>query len=106
MTDWQLTKENQGRISAAPAQERDQVGHLLEAEGLFESFRHQGLSGGAELVDLGAEEGLLDALGAAELHGGGGLLGEDSREDLAAPGGHGEDDVAGLDFAVGIEDVD
>src|SRR5205823_11092822 len=64
------------------------------------------LSGGAELVDLGAEEGLLDALGAAELHGGGGLLGEDAREDLAAPGGHGEDDVVGLNFAVGIEDVD
>ena len=50
-----------------PVQKRDQVGHLLEADGLFEPLGHEGLAGGAELFDLGAEEGFLDALGAAEL---------------------------------------
>ena len=71
------------RLFSLP-QERDQVGHLLEADGLLESLGHEGLAGGAELVDLGAEQGFLDPLGAAELQGRGGLFGEQSRDDLAA----------------------
>ena len=64
--------------STAAAKERDQVGHVLEAERLFESLGHERLSGGAKLVDLGAKEGVFETFGAAELDGGRGLLGEES----------------------------
>ena len=68
------------------AEEREQVGHLLGAECLLEAFGHERAAGGAELGDLGAEDGLLDSLGLAELQARGGLLGEQSGEDLAAAG--------------------
>ena len=45
------------------------------------------------------------ALGAAELHGGRGLLGEEPGIHLAAAGGGGQHDEIGLDVLVGVEDV-
>src|SRR5262249_51966239 len=87
------------------AEERDQVGHLLGVDVLLEAFGHEGLAGRAKFIDLGAEEDVLDALGAAELHVGRGRLGEESGVDLAAVGGGGEDDVIGLDGLVGVEDI-
>ena len=57
------------------------------------------------LIDLGAEQGVLDALGAAELHGGRGLLGEEPEytwpRRVAAASAH----EVGLDVLVGVEDV-
>src|SRR3954470_10062854 len=64
----------------------EQVGDALHAERLLEALGHQRAAAGAELLDLGAEHGLLSPLGAAELEAGIGLLDEQAREDLAALG--------------------
>ena len=74
-----------GQRSAGP-QERQQVGHFLEVQGLLDAFGHERSAGGADLGDLGAEDGLVDSLGLAELQAGAGLLGQEAGEDLRRGG--------------------
>ena len=73
-----------GRSLFSLPQERDQVSHLLEVDGLFEAFGHERPARRAQLVDLGSKDGIFDTFGAAELQGGGGLFDEQPRDDLAA----------------------
>ena len=86
----------------------DQVGHLLKADGLFESLGHEGLAGGSQLVDLGPEDGFLNTLGAAELRGGRRTLRPGGpRYDLAVLCGDRDSGCKiGRDLAIGVEYVD
>src|SRR5262249_19610080 len=91
--------------SSSRSEECNQVGHLLRVDVLLEALGHQGLAGGSEFVDLAAGEPVLAALGASERHRGRGLLGEETGVGLPPAGGHGQDDVIGLEVLIRVDDV-
>ena len=53
------------------SQVRDQIGHLLKTDRLFEPLRHERACGRSKVVDFGPENRFFNSLGAAEFQGGG-----------------------------------
>jgi len=64
-------------------QERNQVRHLLDTAGGFQSFWHQRKAGTGKPRDVAAKHRLAHALGALEREAGGAFLGDDPVERAA-----------------------
>src|SRR5262245_2974180 len=86
-------------------QKRDQVRHLLDADGGLDAFGHEREAGSGESGNVASEYRVGHTLGALEGETGGALLGNKTVKRAAVPGFDRVADEVGRYLAVGIEDI-
>src|SRR5712692_6785864 len=86
-------------------QERNQVRHLLNRDGGFQSFWHQRKAGAGKLRDVAAKHRLGYTLGALEREARGAFVGDDPVERAAIFCLDGVADEVRRDLAIRVEDV-
>src|SRR2546427_3257666 len=87
-------------------QKRNQVRHLLDSEGVFEAFRHQGKAGAGNLRDVAAEHRFGQSLGALERDARGAFVGDEAVERAAIFCLDAVADKVRRDLAIRVEDID